>query len=274
MLKLAGPVSREKIARRLLCGISQKAGIEVRLDTFGRTRYIGVMPGIQIGFIIFTFAGPLLLWILSRHVGSVRFARGISWFFAVAMLGAYANVLRIVVRDGEFTPDFALPMHLCDWALGITVAALLLRQQLCFELAYFWGLAGTVQALITPALVSDDLGRIIGFFVVHSGIPASVLWLIFEFKMRPQRGAWLRVVLWSQFYLAVALAVNAATGGNYGFLSHRPSTHSLLDFFSDTRWLYVLQIDLVALVAFLILDLPWQIARCKDLRRNRSEPTH
>ena len=230
------------------------------------------MSGIQIGFLFFTFAGPLLLWILSRHLDSVRFARGINWFFAIAMLAAYGNVIRIVVRNGEFTPDVALPMHLCDWALAITVVALLTRQQLCFELAYFWGLAGTVQALITPALVTDDLGRIIGFFVVHSGIPASVLWLIFEFKMRPQRGAWLRTVLWSQFYLLAALAVNAATGGNYGFLSHRPSTHSLLDFFSDTHWIYVLEIDLTALVAFLLLDLPWQISRWKESRRHRGEP--
>jgi hypothetical integral membrane protein (TIGR02206 family) len=229
------------------------------------------MSGIQVGFLIFTFAGPVLLWILSRHLDSVRFARGICWGFAVAMLAAYANVLRIVVRDGECTPDFAMPMHLCDWALGITIAALLLRQQLCFELAYFWGLAGTVQALITPALVTDDIGRIVCFFVVHSGIPASVLWLIFEFKMRPQRGAWLRVVLWSQLYLLCALAVNAATGGNYGFLSHRPSTRSLLDFFSDTRWIYVLQIDLIALAAFFILDLPWQIARWKEARQRKNE---
>ena len=230
------------------------------------------MSGIQIGFLTFTFVGPPLLWILSRHLDSERFARGINWFFAIAMLTAYGNIIRMVVRDGDFTPDFALPMHLCDWALGITIAALLMRRQLCFELAYFWGLAGTVQALITPALPSAELARIIGFFVVHSGIPASVLWLIFEFKMRPQRGAWLRIVLWSQFYLACALAVNAATGGNYGFLSHRPSTHSLLDFFSDTRWLYVLQIDLTGLFFFLLLDLPWQIARWKASRPRSGIP--
>ena len=62
-------------------------------------------------------------------------------------------------------------------------------------------------------------------------------------------------------YLVVALAVNAASGGNYGFLSARPSIRSMLDFFSDTPWLYVLQIDLPGLLFFLLLDLPWPIAR-------------
>lgn len=224
------------------------------------------MPPIQIAFLIFTLLGPLGLWILSRHLDSVRFARGICWFFALALVCAKAGTLISVWRNGDLTPDYALPMHLCDWALIATVVALLLRRQICFELAYFWGLAGTAQALITPALDSTGFWRIFAFFTVHSGIPASVLWLIFEFKVRPQRGAFVRVVLWSQIYLVCALAVNATTGGNYGFLSHRPDIRSMLDFFSDTHWLYILQIDLTGLLFFLILDLPWQIARWKESR--------
>jgi len=219
------------------------------------------MPPIQIAFLIFTFAGPLLLWILSRHLDSVRFAKGVCWFFAFALVAAKAGTTIAVWRKGDLTVDYALPMHLCDWALVATVIALTLRWQTSFELAYFWGIAGTAQALITPALDSPDFWRVFAFFIVHSGIPASVLWLIFDFKMRPQRGAWLRVALWSQFYVVVALAVNAWSGGNYGFLSSRPSIRSMLDLFSDTRWLYVLQIDLTGLLFFFILDLPWQIAR-------------
>jgi hypothetical integral membrane protein (TIGR02206 family) len=219
------------------------------------------MSGIQIGFLIFTFAGPLLLWILSRHLESIRFAKAICWAFALALFGAWAGTILIHWRAGDLSLDFNLPMHLCDWALAVTVVALTLRRQLCFELAYFWGLAGTAHALITPAVDTSSIWRIIGFFVIHSVIPAGVLWLMFEFKMRPLRGAWLRVVVWSQVYLVLALLVNSATGGNYGFLSRRPSIHSMLDLFSDTRWLYILQIDLTGLVIFLVLDLPWQFVR-------------
>lgn len=224
------------------------------------------MSGIQIGFLIFTFVGPVLLWILSRHVDSVRFARGICWIFASALIAAWAGTLIIHWLAGDLSLDFSLPMHLCDWALAATVVALTLRRQLCFELAYFWGLAGTAQALITPAVDTTSIWRIIGFFTIHSVIPAGVLWLMFEFKMRPQRGAWLRTALWSQVYLALALLVNSATGGNYGFLSARPAIRSLLDLFSDTHWLYVLQIDLTGLACFFLLDLPWQITRWRSSR--------
>ena len=226
------------------------------------------MPPIQIAFLIFTFAGPLLLWILSRHLDSVRFSKGICWFFALAMLTAKIGTTIAVWREGNLTADYALPMHLCDWALFASVAALTLRWQVCFELAYFWGLAGTAQALITPALDSPDFWRIFSFFTVHSGIPASVLWLIFDFKMRPRPGAWLRVALWSQLYIASALIVNAVSGGNYGFLSEHPPVRSMLDFFSKPGWLYVLEIDLTGLFFFFLLGLPWLIAQRKNARRN------
>lgn len=227
------------------------------------------MPGIQLAFIIFTVAGPLLLWILSRHLDSPSFSRGICWLFAISLLTAKMFTMICVIREGNFTADFALPMHLCDWALVATVCALVLRWQLCFELAYFWGIAGTAQALITPALDSHEFWRVFAFFVVHSVIPAGVLWLIFDFKLRPQRGAFLRVMLCSQVYLVCALAVNALTGGNYGFLQDRPyGVSSLLDFFTDPvgwkRALYVLEIDLAALVLFFVLDLPWRISRWRS----------
>ena len=228
------------------------------------------MAPIQIGFLIFTVAGPILLWVLSRHLESRRFARWICWTFAGALVAAWAGTVVVRLRDDGFDSRYLLPMHLCDWALIATVIALMLRWQTCFELAYFWGIAGTAQALITPAVDTTTACRVFGFFVVHSVIPASVLWLMFEMKMRPLRGAYVRVFLWSEVYLAVALLVNAGTGANYGFLRERPGIHSLLDFFSDTHWLYVLQINLTGLFFFLLLDLPWQFARRREAARTRS----
>ena len=74
-----------------------------------------------------------------------------------------------------------------------------------------------------------------------------------------------RIVLWSEIYIASALAVNALTGGNYGFLSHRPEQASLLDLFPDARWLYVATINAVALVFFTAIYLPWL---CVQRRRS------
>jgi hypothetical integral membrane protein (TIGR02206 family) len=152
-----------------------------------------------------------------------------------------------------------LPMQLCDWALAAVVVALLRRSQICFELAYFWGLCGTLQALFTPAITPGLVWwRLIVFFLDHAAIVAGVLFLMLVTRMRP-RTFW-NVLLWSEIYLLAALTANAWTGGNYGFLAHRPDTRSMLDLFSDTHWLYVAEINGVALLFFAGLYAPWMIA--------------
>lgn len=220
------------------------------------------MSALQLGFIAFTFCAPPLLWALSRRVRSARMARGVCFVFAALLVTAYlvALGLKIASREGaEWSTT--MPMQLCDWAAVVTLLALGRRSPLAFELAYCWGLAGTAQALFTPAIEVNGDPEVIPFFVVHSIIPASVLWLMFEWGMRPRPGAYWRVMLWSEIYLFTALLANWATGGNYGFLSERPAARSVLDYYSDTRWIYVLQINLTAVVIFAILLLPWSIAR-------------
>lgn len=133
------------------------------------------------------------------------------------------------------------------------------------------GLAGTAQALLTPAVASDLFWlRLVGFFFIHAGIVAGVLHLLLTGRFRPE---WprsiVRVAIASEVYLALALAANALTGGNYGFLAHKPPTHSMLDLFSDTHWLYVVEINLTAWLFFAVLYVPWLIVdAARASRRN------
>jgi uncharacterized membrane protein YwaF len=69
------------------------------------------------------------------------------------------------------------------------------------------------------------------------------------------------VLAWSEVYLVCALIANAATGANFGFLAHRPEQKTMLDLFPDPHWLYVASINAIAVVFFLILDLPWIFRR-------------
>lgn len=218
------------------------------------------MPALQAFFIALTILAPPLMWVASRRIQSDRFDRILGRVLAVLLLGVEFMDLGMKVFGDGMSPGGALPMQLCDWALFGVAAALWFRSQRCFEVTYFWGLAGTIQALITPAIATDlATWRQAGFFFAHSGIVIGVLFLLLAHKMRPVPRSLLRVVAWSELYLATALAVNALTGENYGFLSHKPATASMLDWFSDTRWLYVVQINLTAFVFFAVLYLPWLV---------------
>ncbi|MBA3608702.1 MAG: hypothetical protein H0W43_09395 [Chthoniobacterales bacterium] len=51
------------------------------------------------------------------------------------------------------------------------------------------------------------------------------------------------------------------TGANYGFLLHKPAVASILDFLSDTHWIYILQLEGLALLFFAILYAPFAFGR-------------
>src|SRR5579864_7980770 len=44
----------------------------------------------------------------------------------------------------------SLPLQLCDVAIFVAAVALWTRNRMSVEITYFWALAGTIQALLTP----------------------------------------------------------------------------------------------------------------------------
>lgn len=226
------------------------------------------MSSLQLGFLVAAFLVPCLLWIIGARLKSPRFGKRVCWTLAGVLLAAELAEFCVKLFGEDFPLVAKLPMQLCDWALFITVAALIWRAPRCFEVAYFWGLAGTIQGLLTPAIAQDlALWRKTGFFVIHAGIVAGILYLILAFGLRPEARSLWRVLFWSELYFVVTQVVNALTGQNYGFLAHPPPTHSLLDLFPQNHGWYVATINLVALLAFAILYLPWWLVD----RTNRND---
>ncbi len=224
--------------------------------------------------LVFVVLAPLILRALCRRFPTPRFQDIARRSLAIALLVfEAANFTDKFATGAGF--DTALPMHLCDWALLAVAASLWFRWLLGFELGYFWGLAGTIQALFTPAIdPAETWWRLFGFFFLHALIVVSVLHLLITERCRPWPRSLLRVFVCSEIYAAAALVVNAATGGNYGFLAHRPAQATLLDHFADDRWLYVAQINGLALLLFPALYLPWWIwdTAVKARRGNAPNP--
>ena len=140
------------------------------------------------------------------------------------------------------------------------IVALLTGRPGWTEVSYFWGIAGTFQAILTPNLQVDfpDI-RSISFFVGHCGIVAGVIYLLIARRFRPTLGSVWRTLAWSQLYLVATLLVDHLTGVNYGFLLHKPVVASILDYLSDTRWLYIVELEGLALLFFAILYAPFAL---------------
>jgi hypothetical integral membrane protein (TIGR02206 family) len=154
------------------------------------------------------------------------------------------------------------PLNLCDWAEAALIAALLTRNQYAYELGYFWGLGGTLQAVITP-----DLGRgfpdieFLLFMLDHAGLIAALLYLTFGTGLRPVPRSLPRVIAATLVYVLLAGIADFALSTNYGFLRGKGDHVSMLTFLAPWPW-YIAELVLIGLLSvalyygpFFLLDI-------------------
>lgn len=162
--------------------------------------------------------------------------------------------------DAPKSLDNILPLHLCDIAAVTAGFALLTRKPLLCALTYFWGLAATVQALVTPAIgVGFPHLPFVMFFVHHFAVVGAALYLPLVDGWRPRKPFWkgpCEVYLWSLVYMTVAMTANVLLGTNFGFLARPPENPSLIDHLGPWPW-YLLPMQGLAIVFFLLLALPF-----------------
>jgi hypothetical integral membrane protein (TIGR02206 family) len=165
---------------------------------------------------------------------------------AAVLLGNEAAAFAVAAQHGAVR----VPLQLCDLATGLCVWALLsLRPRVC-ELAFFWGLAGSLQAVLTPDLRQGfpDFWWL-KFFLGHSLVVLSAVYLAATGRVAAgHAGVW-RAWGWTNAYALAVGALNAAWGTNYGYLARKPSQPSLLDYFGPWPY-YILVMEAAALASF------------------------
>ena len=220
--------------------------------------------------IFLTIALPLVLALIVHRTKSRFLERSICFAISALLLINYVAYLIVARQFGVAAWQKMLPMQLCDWAMAVIIVALWTGSRRWLEIAYFWGIGGTLQALITPNLRFGfpDL-RFISFFVAHSGIIIGIIFLMLIYGFRPRPIGILRTIAWTEFYFVIAFTVDLLTGENYGFLLHKPEAASLLNVLSDSRLPYLLEFHVLAWIFFCTLYAPFAIV---DLIRKGETP--
>jgi hypothetical integral membrane protein (TIGR02206 family) len=220
--------------------------------------------------IFLTIALPILLAFLVHRTKSRVLERSICFAISVLLLINYVAYLIVGRQFGVAVWQKMLPMQLCDWAMVVIIGALWTGNRRWLEVAYFWGIGGTLQAIITPNLRFGfpDL-RFISFFVAHSGIIIGIVFLMLIYGFRPRALGVLRTFAWTELYFVIAFTTDLLTGENYGFLLHKPEAASLLSFLSDSLPAYLLEFHALAFLFFALLYAPFAIV---DLVRKGETP--
>ena len=206
--------------------------------------------------LVLTFGLPILAsWMAAGNREGLT-ARIWAWLFSMVI---FLNRLAYLVYDLESgRPWFdQIPIHVCDIAGITTICALILRNDRCFEIGYFWGLAGTVQALITPDLAHGFPDpHFFLFFVGHGGIVSGVLFGALGLRLKIAPRSILRATLWLYVYAGVVGVVDAMLGVNYGYLCGKPGEASLLDLLGPWPF-YIFVLAAIAPLFFAIFYLPY-----------------
>ncbi|WP_367873107.1 TIGR02206 family membrane protein [Luteolibacter sp. Populi] len=218
----------------IICTVLAAAGM-IRLNRSPRVtqaRKQQANTALAVILVLAVSADPLLTWLRYRGAEDVALA-------------------------GRLVRETALPLYLCDVVSLVLAVALITRRPRWVEIGYLWGVAGTVQGLITPTLYFDwNTPEYYAFFLQHGGVPVAALTLVFGARIVPQPGTFRRAIMWSWVYMGGVMLINVLLGANYGFLNGKPAVGTMFDYMGPYPW-YLLTLQAVAFTLYGLLLLPF-----------------
>ena len=162
------------------------------------------------------------------------------------------------VLTGMWTVRTELPLHLCGIMVWVSVVGLWIRRRWAYTLMYFFGVAGAVQAVITPAA---DFGALHLKYVTtmssHGLLVIAGLWVVLVERYRPTMRDLVGAFVILNCYAVFLYPLNRLLGSNYMYVLDKPATASLLDVFPPWPW-YIALTELVAFALFVIMYLPFR----------------
>jgi hypothetical integral membrane protein (TIGR02206 family) len=202
----------------------------------------------------------VLLCVAARRAPG-RWIDVVAATIAVALVIAELSWQPYVLANHTWSVGASLPVQLCDVAGFVAAAALLWRQLLLVEVAWFWGLGGTLQAVLTPDL-KDRFPSFpyLQFYVTHDLVILAAVFLVIGLALQPRPGAVRRIFLLTLGFAVLVGLIDLVTGGNYMYLRQVPASGSLLNLMGPWPW-YIVTGSLLTLVVLTILDAPFRLFR-------------
>jgi len=186
---------------------------------------------------------------------------------------------------------WSAPIHLLLQMCGISILLIPLMfytpsdraRRFLFELMYFWGLGGALQGLFAP-----DIGfhgfpemKYFGYFISHGTIILSVLFAAAAWRIELTWRSFLRVAVVTNIAVAAAYGINLLFGlippydiGNFFVIGYPPPQGSVVDLFATIFGpspRYLVGLELMGVVVFGLIYLPYPIARLIRRRRTAQE---
>lgn len=205
--------------------------------------------------------GAALFYVfIARHPKCRRWVRPMSILLATVLLGNEIVFIGGAVVKGLWSPVWGLPLQLCDLAIFAVAYSMFRYTPWVWELAYFWGLGGILQAVLTPDLrVTFPEYYYFKFFLTHGCILTGVIFCAAGLRRPITVRSVVRVWVITNGYAALIAVVNWLLKANYLYLCRKPSQPSLLDYFGPWPW-YLPGLEFLLIASLFIYYLPYRLA--------------
>lgn len=207
-----------------------------------------------------------LVWGWNDHDENTR--RKARLWFAAIILGVEISWHVWHVVHGSWNIQRHLPLHTCSIGLWGSIYMLLARSYRFYEIFFFIGIAGGIQALVTPN--AGEFGfphfRAIQTMASHALLVIAMVYMTAIEGFRPTWNSIARTMIFANVYMVCVTGINLLVDGNYMYTLRKPETASLLDLLGPWPW-YLFYAEFVALGLFVLLYLPFAM---NDRRVRRS----
>lgn len=187
----------------------------------------------------------------------------IAFGFLLSIIPAICVLFRIVMTmiDGTFSLEEELPFHLCRSLALVFPFVIYYQSRRWFGILYFFTVVGALQALLTPDLpLSAPHHSYWSYWALHCVLIGLPIYCIVNFRWKVTIRDFWNAVIVGNIYLVFTGIINFVLGSNYFFTSHKPPSPTLLDVLGPWPW-YILAVEGVAFVLFLLAGLPFWIGR-------------
>ncbi|MCB9234777.1 MAG: TIGR02206 family membrane protein [Bacteroidia bacterium] len=176
----------------------------------------------------------------------------------IAFLGCAILIHPYLIATGNWHVEDSLPLHACHLTGILSGVVMFWRNQKVYEILIYWGIPGAFHSLLTPELPHGLNGiYLLEYYLSHGGIILAALYLTLVCGMKPARGSWKSMILWSQIVLPVIGLANWLSGGNYMYLAEKPMADNPF-IMGDWPW-YILMLEVMMLLHFLLMYLPFHL---------------
>jgi hypothetical integral membrane protein (TIGR02206 family) len=208
---------------------------------------------------------------LSFRKSSEKTRLTVRWIMAIVLWLDEASWHIWNIYWGHWSVQTMLPLHVCSVMVWLAGFMLIFKLRPIYEFAYFIGIGGALQALLTPdaGIYGFPHFRVIQTMISHGILITATIYMTTVEGFRPTWKSFWRVLIGVNIYAVLIYPINLLLGADYLFINGKPATASLLDALPPWPY-YLIYMEALLVVVFLLLYLPFII---RDWRAKSREKT-